>query len=177
MVSSTDLPFIGGRTKLLPGFTTFGLLCAALQVTGNELRILRIKMLAKQLDDHLPNSADGRGHGKEEGMWKSPLKKTLLHDLSNVAAATAGTSVAGLEGVSSGASPSPVRPKEGETSGRGESSWAGRVWNKVTSYSPIKRVSDDEYERKLLQQRQEMTARLRDLDTQIAEEDSARPKV
>ena len=58
-----------------------------------------------------------------------------------------------------------------------ESSLLGKAWTTVASWSPVHRISDEEYEKSLIQRREEVAEQLRLVDQRIMEEEMATHKV
>lgn len=141
--------YFSGRRKLWAGVRTFGVLSLALQLASNELSVLRINLLAGQ---------DGGGS----------IPFTQASATRAQAPASIGTAQTQTEKVS-------LRPEdEGVKEGP---SLLGKAWDKVASWSPVHRISDEEYERSLMQRREEVAEQLRSVDQRIAEEEKATHKV
>lgn len=137
--------YFRGPKKFVPGITTFGLLCTALQVVGNEARIQRFNYLAARerakstaVDVALPvNGSDATPKPPPPG---------------EVASATV-------------ESPQPVEPTSEPAQ-----SWWKRSWSSIASLSPIRKVSDEEYEKILQGKKADIQRQLAEIDEQLLKE-------
>ncbi|PWN34937.1 uncharacterized protein FA14DRAFT_36024 [Meira miltonrushii] len=141
--------YFSGKQKLWAGARTFGIISLALQLASNEMSVLRINMLADQ---------DGRS--------SIPLTQTGGSEVQ--APASSGNNQTQMEKVS-------LRPKDEGV--KQEQGFLGKAWDKVASWSPVHRISDEEYEKSLLRRREEVAEQLRSVDQRIAEEEKATHKV
>lgn len=56
-------------------------------------------------------------------------------------------------------------------------SWLNRVGSYISSFSPVKRISDEEYQDQLKDRRREVLERLREVEGQMVAEEAAQKKV
>lgn len=139
--------YFRGPKKLVPGITTFGILCTALQVVGNEARLQRFNYLAKR---EAPLIGDTVSTGVNVPVpAKADREATPPATSSEVVSAT-------LE--------SPQEPSS--------PSWWRRYLSSLARLSPVRKVSDEEYEKILQTQKADIKRQLADLDEQIARQDS-----
>lgn len=154
--SSSLYSFIqGGPKKFIPGLTTFGILATTLQFVGNELRVARVHMLA------------GRGIGVSDvevddsrATSKGFVQPPAASNISESAHAETRSKTQNAEEVSVTTS-----------------SWLNRAGSYLSSFSPVRKITDQEYEEQLRDRRRQVLERLKEVEGDIASEEVARKKV
>lgn len=150
--ASSSLPFpplslsrLGGPQKLLPGLTTFAVLCTSMQLLGNELRVLRVHMLTER--DEAPD-----------------------------AVGSATQTLPSLREAHAASLPVDAPPQPVESAASTDSDWLGWIGSYLVSLSPVRKVSDGEYQEQLQTRRRHVLEKLREVENGIAREEAAAQK-
>lgn len=143
-------PTLGGPQKFVSGSTTFGILCTSLQLLGNELRVLRVHWLAGR-DLHKPPevSIDSQAPSPSLRNKNKTESKPLLPVDSPQQPL-----------------PSPIGSPRTEAS----SSWLQRAGSYLSSLSPVRQISDEDYYEQLKARRRQVVERLSEVESVIASE-------
>jgi hypothetical protein len=173
--------YFRGRQKLLAGARTWAVLAFGLQIVGNEVRVLRINTLS-QSGVSVTDSQTGRTLNTQDGSmqrlrnaWNEPIKPERTHDLAAGVASKEVAANVHQPMAKKDATLREPKPTSSSQANGNQDTWVGRMWAKTSSLIPVKRISDDEYEQRLLQERQVIVDRIRQLDQHIAiDEDAAR---
>ena len=149
---------LGGPKKFIPGLTTFGILATTLQFVGNELRVARVYML------------EGRGKKniKDVEIDSDSTTKSTLPPKPDLKDPSTSVPVD---------YPSPSEQATIASLSDSTSSWYNRVGSYVSSFSPVRKVGDQEYEDQLNARRQQVLERLREVEGAIANEEAAQKQV
>lgn len=156
--------YFSGKQKFWAGARTFAAISLALQLASNEMSVLRINLLAGKDAGSiaLPNVQTDAGTKNSVGLQASSDPANKLLSSSN-AKGRAQTEEHSLRSTNEG-----VKQEPG---------LFGKAWTKIASLSPVQRISDEEYEKSLLQRREEVAEQLRLVDQRIIEEETATHKV
>ena len=148
LIPSFPLSFsrAGGPQKLLPGLTTFAVLCSSMQLLGNELRVLRVHMLTER--DEAPD-----------------------------AVGSATQTLPSLREAHAASLPVDAPPQPVEVAPSTDSDWLGWLGSYLVSLSPVRKVSDAEYQEQLQTRRRHVLEKLREVENGIAREEAAQKQV
>jgi len=130
----------GGPKSLLPGMTTFGIICFGAQYLVNEAEILRIKLIAGY-----------SGGGLQRLQEQARSETSTMADPRSIL--SSGGAAAAVPATS---------PSSAASEASSSSSW-------LSAMSPVRRVSDEEYAARLQAQQEAATARIAALKKEAAE--------
>jgi hypothetical protein len=139
--------------------TTFGILTTSLQFVGNEIRVLRVNLLARDAAKELGDVADSEASSK----ILSPASTKPETQVSNASSPI----------LSNADAKNTISSPDTEAT----QSWLSRVGSLFSSLSPVTKISDEEYESQLNARRQQILDRLRQVNNDIANEESAQKLV
>lgn len=130
---------------MLAGATTFGILCTSLQLVGNELRVLRVRYLSSL-------------ESKDETTTDSPSASLRKPD-SRIESSPVPID-----------SPPQLPPSVTSTSKEEPSSWLQRTGSYISSFSPVRKLTDEEYQEQLLDRRRKVIEELSKVEQSIPQE-------
>jgi len=132
--------WVRGPKSLLPGMTTFGIICFGAQYLVNEAEILRIKLIAGY-----------SGGGLQRLQEQARSETSTMADPRSIL--SSGGAAAAVPATS---------PSSAASEASSSSSW-------LSAMSPVRRVSDEEYAARLQAQQEAATARIAALKKEAAE--------